>query len=127
MEKPDEDEQLFNFAQNLMTMIDFSTFEKIDLRVGTVLSVSDFPEAHKPAYQLKIDFGPLGILQSSAQITARYTKKTLVGKQVIAVVNIGTRQIANFLSQCLVLGATQDNEVVLLAPEKPLPNGQQIN
>ncbi|MDC3132950.1 tRNA-binding protein [Flavobacteriaceae bacterium] len=108
-------------------MIDFSTFEKIDLRVGTILSAVDFPEAHKPAYQLIIDFGPLGTLQSSAQITKRYALEDLVGKQVIAVVNIETRRVANFESQCLVLGATQGKEVILLAPEAPLPNGQQVN
>ena len=108
-------------------MIDFSTFEKIDLRVGTILSADDFPEARKPAYQLIIDFGPLGTLQSSAQITKRYKLEELVGKQVIAVVNIGTRRVANFESQCLVLGATQGKDVILLAPEAPLPNGQQVN
>lgn len=108
-------------------MIDFSTFEKIDLRVGTILSAVDFPEARKPAYQLIIDFGPLGKLQSSAQITKRYKLEELVGKQVIAVVNIGTRRVSNFESQCLVLGATQGKEVILLAPEAPLPNGQQVN
>ena len=107
-------------------MIDYTTFEKLDLRVGTILSAKDFPEAKHPAYQLQIDFGPLGTLQSSAQITNRYTPADLINKQVIAVVNIGTRKIAHFESQCLVLGATEDKDVILLAPESHLPNGQQI-
>ncbi len=107
-------------------MIDFTTFEELDFRVGTVLEAKDFPEAIKPAYQLQIDFGPLGTLNSSAQITKRYKKEDLVGKQVIAVVNLGTKKIANFESQCLVLGAKDEDDVILLAPETELPNGQQI-
>ncbi|MDA8948405.1 tRNA-binding protein [Flavobacteriaceae bacterium] len=107
-------------------MIDFTTFEELDFRVGTVLEAKDFPEAIKSAYQLQIDFGPLGTLNSSAQITKRYKKEDLVGKQVIAVVNLGTKKIANFESQCLVLGAKDEDDVILLAPETELPNGQQI-
>ena len=107
-------------------MIDFTTFEGLDIRVGTVLEAKDFPEAIKPAYQLLIDFGPLGKLNSSAQITKRYAKKELMGKQVIAVVNLGTKEIAHFESQCLVLGAKDHDDVILLAPETNLPNGQQI-
>ncbi len=107
-------------------MIHYSTFEKLDLRVGTILSAKEFPKAKKPAYQLEIDFGPLGILQSSAQITERYALEELKGKQLIAVVNIGTRMIADFESQCLVLGANEKDTVILLAPETKLPNGQQI-
>lgn len=107
-------------------MIDFTTFEELDFRVGTVLEAKDFPEAIKPAYQLQIDFGPLGTLNSSAQITKRYKKEDLVGKQVIALVNLGTKKIANFESQCLVLGAKDEDDVILLAPETELPNGQQI-
>lgn len=107
-------------------MIDFTTFEGLDIRVGTVLEAKDFPEAIKPAYQLLIDFGPLGKLNSSAQITKRYLKEELLGKQVIAVVNLGTKKIAHFESQCLVLGAKNLDDVILLAPETDLPNGQQI-
>ncbi|MBT7654727.1 MAG: tRNA-binding protein [Flavobacteriaceae bacterium] len=107
-------------------MIDYNTFEKIDLRVGTIISAINFPEANEPAFQLKIDFGPLGVLQSSAQITKRYSLEELLDRQVIAVVNIGTRKIANFESQCLVLGATEEKDVILLAPESKLANGQQI-
>ena len=107
-------------------MIDFTTFEGLDIRVGTVLEAKDFPEAIKPAYQLLIDFGPLGKLNSSAQITKRYLKEELLGKQVIAVVNLGTKKIAHFEMQCLVLGAKNLDYVILLAPETDLPNGQQI-
>ena len=107
-------------------MIDYSTFEKLDLRVGTILSAKDFPKAKKPAYKLEIDFGPIGILKSSAQITNRYSLEELLGKQIIAVVNIGIRKIADFESQCLVLGATENNEVILLTPESEIPNGGQI-
>jgi len=102
-------------------------FEKIDIRVGTIAEVSDFPKAKKPAFQLKIDFGPLGILQSSAQVTHFYRKEELVGRQVIAVVNFPPKQIANFFSQCLVLGVyTEGREVVLLHPERPVENGNRI-
>tara|TARA_A100000164_G_C21841071_1_gene740144 strand:- start:533 stop:859 length:327 start_codon:yes stop_codon:yes gene_type:complete len=107
-------------------MIDYSTFEKLDLRVGTILNVKNFPKAKKPAYQLEIDFGSIGILRSSAQITNRYGLKELIGKQIIAVVNIGIRKIAGFESQCLVLGATDNEEVILLAPESKIPNGKQV-
>ena len=107
-------------------MIHYSTFEKLDLRVGTILSAKEFTKAKKPAYQLKIDFGPLGILQSSAQITKRYALEELKGKQLIAVVNIGTRMVTDFESQCLVLGANEKDTIILLAPETKLPNGQQI-
>ena len=107
-------------------MIDYSTFEKIDLRVGTIIAATEFSEAKAPAFRLKIDFGPLGVFQSSAQITKRYSLEELLERQVIAVVNIGTRKIANFESQCLVLGATEEKDVILLSPESKLPNGQQI-
>lgn len=107
-------------------MIDYTTFERLDIRVGTILTVKNFPEAVKPAYQLQIDFGPIGKLNSSAQITKRYKKEELEGKQVIAIVNLGTKKIADFESQCLVLGVKDKNNVILLAPETKLPNGQQI-
>ena len=107
-------------------MTDYSTFEKLDLRVGTILDAKNFPKAKKPAYQLEIDFGSIGILRSSAQITNRYSLKELVGKQIIAVVNIGIRKIARFESQCLVLGAIDNEEVILLAPESKIPNGKQV-
>ena len=96
-------------------MISWEDFEKVDIRLGTILEVEDFPGARKPAYQLSIDFGELGIKRSSAQITKLYTKDELAGKQVVAVVNFPVKQIANFFSECLVLGVyNEDNDVVLL-------------
>jgi tRNA-binding protein len=108
-------------------MISWNDFEKIDMRLGTILQVTDFPNARKPAYQLKIDFGVLGIKNSSAQITKLYTKEQLIGKQIIAVVNFPPKQIANFFSECLVLGVyNQHNEVVLLQPSQSAANGCRI-
>jgi len=108
-------------------MVTWDDFEKIDMRVGTIVEVNDFPKAKKPAYQLKIDFGALGIKASSAQITSFYTKDTLLGKQVIAVVNFPPKQIANFISECLVLGVyTENKEVILLQPERGVLNGGKI-
>lgn len=107
--------------------ISWNDFENIEMRVGTVLTVGDFPEARNPAYQLQIDFGPLGIKRTSAQITNRYVKKELVGKQVIAVVNFPKKQIANFMSECLVLGIVgEDKDVILLQPEAIAKNGDRV-
>lgn len=107
--------------------ISWNDFEKIDMRVGTIVEVTDFPKAKNPSYQIKIDFGELGIRQSSAQITSLYTKEQLTGKQIIAVVNFPPKQIANFSSECLVLGVYSDNkDVVLLEPERKVLNGQKI-
>ena len=99
-----------------MRLIGFDNFEKVDFRVGTVLQVEEFPKAKKAAFQLTIDFGPLGVLKSSAQITTQYSSEELVGRQVIAVVNFPIKRIANFNSQCLVLGATQGNDVFFTFP-----------
>src|SRR6478752_10388988 len=108
-------------------MVTWDDFEKIDMRVGTIVEINDFPKAKKPAYQLKIDFGELGIKASSAQITSFYTKDSLLEKQVIAVVNFPPKQIANFISECLVLGVYNENkEVILLQPGKPVKNGMKI-
>jgi tRNA-binding protein len=108
-------------------MISWEDFEKIDIRTGTILEVNDFPNAKKPAYQLTIDFGELGIKKSSAQITTLYSKEEIIGKQVIAVVNFPVKQIANFFSECLVLGVyNEDNNVVLLQPSLPVKNGSRI-
>jgi tRNA-binding protein len=108
-------------------MISWEDFEKIDIRTGTILEVNDFVGARKPAYQLTIDFGSLGIKKSSAQITSLYTKEEITGKQVIAVVNFPVKQIANFFSECLVLGVyNENNEVVLLQPSLPVKNGSKI-
>lgn len=107
--------------------ISWSDFEKIDIRVGTITEVTDFPKAKKPAYQITIDFGELGIKRSSAQITTVYSSEELVGKQVVAVVNFPPKQIANFFSECLVLGVyTDKKEVVLLQPERKVENGWKI-
>ncbi|MFB0904072.1 MAG: tRNA-binding protein [Nonlabens sp.] len=107
--------------------ISWKDFENIDMRVGTVLTVDNFPEARNPAYQLQIDFGPLGIKRTSAQITIRYDKKELVGKQVIAVVNFPKKQIANFMSECLVLGIVgEDKAVILLQPDANAKNGDRV-
>jgi len=108
--------------------ITFEDFLRIDIRVGTIIEVCDFKKARKPAYQLKIDFGDLGIKKSSAQITNLYSKEDLINKQVTAVLNCKPRQIANFLSEVLVLGIHDtSNNVVLLQTSKKGKNGQQIN
>lgn len=111
-----------------METITWPDFEKVEIRVGTILEANEFPKARNPAYQLLIDFGPeLGLKKSSAQITVLYQKNDLVGKQVVAVVNFPPKQIANFISECLVLGVVGDNkEVVLLQPDKNVTNGQRI-
>lgn len=108
-------------------MINWDDFEKVEIRSGTIIEVNDFPQAKKPAYRLSIDFGVLGVKQSSAQITHHYSKEDLAGKQVIAVVNFPPKQIANFFSECLVLGVyDENNQVILLRPDKPVVNGQRI-
>jgi tRNA-binding protein len=110
-----------------MEPISWKDFEKVELRAGTIIEVNDFPEAKKPAYKLKVDFGPLGIKQSSAQITKNYSKEDLIGKQVVAVVNFPEKQIANFMSQCLVTGfADADGNVVLTTLTHPVPNGSKM-
>lgn len=106
--------------------VDYKLFQEIDIRVGTIIEVNDFLKARNPAYQLKIDFGLIGILQSSAQLTKRYEKTRLVGTQVIAVVNLGSKRIAGFKSECLVLGVVEGDDVILLEPESFVPNGQQV-
>lgn len=107
--------------------ISWNDFEKIDIRTGTIIGVSDFPKARKPAYQLVIDFGELGIKRSSAQITAHYAKEELLNRQVVAIVNFPPKQIATFISECLVLGVYDENkDVILLQPGKPVANGMKI-
>lgn len=108
-------------------MIAWNDFEKIEIRTGTILSAEDFPNAKKPAYKLTIDFGELGIKKSSAQITTHYTKEELTGKQIVAVVNFPVKQIANFFSECLVLGAVQnDGSVILLQVDRKVENGLKV-
>ena len=108
--------------------MDWQEFDVVELRVGTITEVSDFPEARKPAYKLKVDFGAeIGIRQSSAQITSLYSKQQLLGKQVIAVVNFPVKQIGPFRSECLITGFYRpDGAVVLAVPEQDVPNGSKM-
>ena len=110
-------------------MISYSDFEKVELRVGTIVEAKVFEKARKPAYQLHVDFGEIGIKKSSAQITVQYPNPVeLVGKQIVAVTNFSPKQIANFMSECLVLGVVGDeNAVTLLTTDKPVQNGLLIS
>ncbi len=108
-------------------MINWNDFEKIDMRVGTIISIEDFPKARNPSYKLTIDFGGFGIKKSSAQITRLYKKEDLINRQIIAVVNFMPKQIADFVSEVLVLGIVLDNkEVVLIKPGNKVKNGLRI-
>jgi tRNA-binding protein len=109
-------------------MISFDDFQKVDIRVGTVLAVDDFPQARKPAWKLTVDFGPeVGVKRSSAQITTHYSKADLIGRQVLGVVNFPPRQIGPFLSEVLVLGLHDaGGAVVVIGPERPVPNGERL-
>lgn len=110
-----------------METISWNDFEKVEMRVGTILVVNDFPEARKPAFQLTIDFGvEIGIKKSSAQITKRYSKDDLIGKQIVAVVNFPKKQIGKFMSECLVLGSLNNDEIVLITSDLPVENGLRI-
>jgi tRNA-binding protein len=111
-----------------MNEIAFTDFEKVDIRVGTIVGVDDFPKARKPAYKLRIDFGlAIGVKKSSAQITLHYTKEQLLGRQIAAVVNFPPRQIADFISEVLTLGfPDKDGAVVLIGPSQPVPNGGKL-
>lgn len=110
-----------------MEQIQWNDFEKVELRVGTIAEVEDFPEAHKPAYKLIIDFGELGQKRSSAQITKHYRKEELVGRQVVCVTNFPAKQIGNFISECLVTGFADENgDIVLTQVERAVPNGAKM-
>lgn len=111
----------------MMNNLSWDEFEKVEMRVGTIIEANDFPEARNPSYQLLIDFGSeLGKRKTSAQITSLYSKEDLIGKQVIAVVNFPKKQIANFMSECLVLGAVNGKDVTLLQTDKKVKNGLRI-
>lgn len=110
-----------------METINWSDFEKVELRAGTVLEAVDFPEARKPAYKVRVDFGEFGVKWSSAQITKHYTKDELVGRQIVGVVNFPKKQIANFMSEFLVTGFADENgDIVLSNIDKKVPNGSKL-
>lgn len=110
-----------------MDLITWKDFEKVELRAGTILEVQEFPKATKPALRLKIDFGPFGIKWSSAQITAHYAESNLIGKQIAAVINFPDKQIANFISECLVTGFSDENgDIVLTCIDKRVPDGSKL-
>ena len=110
-----------------MTQIAYDYFEKVDIRAGRITRVEDFPKARKPAYKLWIDFGVLGVKKSSAQLTRLYRKDDLTGRLIIAVTNFPPRQIADFISEVLVLGVVLDNdEVVLIQPDSEVPLGKRV-
>ena len=110
-------------------MITWKEFEKVDVRAGTIIEVKEFPKAKKPAWQLKIDFGKeVGIKNSSAQIVHHYCKEDLIGRQILAVVNFPPKQIANFFSECLVLGVADKNgEIILLSTEQKVEDGEKVH
>ncbi len=110
-----------------MDTISWSEFERVHLCVGTVLAAEDLPNAREPAYVLSIDFGPFGIMRSSARITKHYTKVDLIGRQVVAVINFPKKQIGSVMSQCLVTGFVDaDGHIVLTAVDRPVPNGSRL-
>jgi len=110
-----------------MEEITWNDFEKVELRTGTILEVFDFPEARKPAYKIKVDFGTFGVKTSSAQITKHYTKEELIGKQILGVINFPKKQIGKFMSEFLVTGLADENgDIVLSAVDKKVPNGSKL-
>jgi len=114
-------------SNSRITDLKWDDFQRVEMRVGTVLSVEIFKEVRNPAYKITVDFGEYGILKSSVQITKLYNPDEIIGKQVIAVINFPPKQIANFMSECLILGAVAENkEVVLLHPEREVKNGTRI-
>ncbi|MEO6151376.1 MAG: tRNA-binding protein [Mucilaginibacter sp.] len=110
-----------------MEPINWNDFEKVELRVGTILDAIEYPEARKPAYKLKVDFGEFGIKWSSAQITKHYTRAELTGRQIIGVINFPKKQIGKFMSEFLITGFADENgDIVLAAVERPVPNGSKL-
>ncbi len=110
----------------MIMSITWEDFEKVDIRVGTIIEAEAFLEAKNPSYKIKIDFGELGVKKSSAQITSLYTLETLIGKQIVAVINFPPKQIANFMSECLVLGVVDGKDVSLLTVDLHVKNGLRI-
>jgi tRNA-binding protein len=119
---------VISVGKSIVMDLSWQDFEKVEMRVGTITEVKEFPEARKPAFQLKIDFGEqIGFRKSSAQITSRYKMEDLKNKQIIAVVNFPKKQIANFMSECLVLGAVgKQDDIVLLEPGFKVENGLRV-
>jgi len=110
-----------------METITWQNFEQVELRAGTILEAVDFPEARKPAYKVRVDFGEFGIKWSSAQITKHYTKESLIGRQILGVINFPSKQIGKFMSEFLVTGLADENgDIVLAAVDKPVPNGSKL-
>ena len=110
-----------------METITWHDFEKVEIRVGTILEATDFPKARKPAYKVKVDFGPLGTKWTSAQITKHYAKEELIGRQILGVINFPAKQIANFMSEFLLTGFADENgDIVLAAVQKQVPNGSKL-
>lgn len=110
-----------------MREITWSEFEQVELRAGTILEIFDFPEARKPAFKVKVDFGPYGVRMSSAQITKHYKKEALIGRQIVAVTNFPKKQIGKFMSEFLVTGFADENgDIVLTSLERPVPNGSKL-
>ena len=122
------DKSGFFMSKIMEQNLSWSDFEKVEMRIGTIIAVNDFPEAQKPAFIITIDFGSeIGIKKSSAQITKRYKNEALIGKQIVAVLNFPVKQIGNFRSECLVLGSIgNDNDIVLLTSNFKVENGLQI-
>ncbi len=118
---------LQTFYLNNMHELTWQEFQKVDLRIGTIIEAEQFKKALKPAYKLMIDFGELGIVKSSAQITSLYSTEELIGKQIVAVVNFPKKQIGPMMSECLVLGSVNKDEVTLLQPERAVRNGSKIS
>ena len=111
----------------MKTSITFEDFKKVDIRVGTVVKVEKFEKAKKPAFQIYVDFGTLGVLKTSAQLTVLYKEDDLLHQQVLAVVNFPKKQIANFMSECLVLGAVNGKDVILISPDDKVEDGLKIH